>query len=61
MADVVVTATLGSGGHHGQDRLEPVERLDLGLLIHAENDGTLWGIEVETDHVAHLLDEQRVG
>jgi hypothetical protein len=33
-ADVVVAAPFGSAGHHRQDRLEPVERLDLGLLVH---------------------------
>ena len=33
MADVVVAAALGGAGQHGQDRLEAVEGLDLGLLV----------------------------
>ena len=61
VADVVVGSPLGGGGHHRQDRLEAVERLDLGLLVDAEHDGSLGRVQVETDDVADLLDKERVG
>jgi hypothetical protein len=34
VADVVVGAPLGHAGHYRQHRLGPVQRLDLGLLVH---------------------------
>ena len=37
--------------------LRPVERLDLALLVHAEDQGILWWIEVQADDVFELLDE----
>ena len=58
MADVVVAAALGGARHHGQDRLEAVERLDLGLLVDAKHHGPLGRIEVEPDDVSDLLDEE---
>ena len=59
-AGVVVGAPLGHAGHHRQYRLGPVEGLDAGLLVHAEHDGPLRRVQVQPDHVADLLDEQRV-
>src|SRR4051812_23573606 len=35
---VVMGAPLGHAGHHRQHGLGPVERLDLGLLVHAQHD-----------------------
>jgi hypothetical protein len=61
VANVVVTAAFGGAWHHRQDRLEAVERLDLGLLVDAEHDGALRRVEVKPDHVADLLDEVGVG
>ncbi len=57
---VVVGGALGHAGEHRQDRRGAVERLDLGLLVHAEHDGALGRVEIEPDDVADLLDEQRV-
>ena len=55
---VVVSGPLGGARQH---RLGAVERLDLGLLIHAQHQGALGRVEVETDDVADLLHEQWVG
>ena len=57
VADVAVSASLG---HPGQRRLGASERLHLGLLIDAEHDRGLGRVQVQADHVVHLLDEQRV-
>src|SRR6516162_9520541 len=46
---------------HRQQRLGAVERLDLGLFIHAEHQGTVGRVEVEPDNVADLVDKQRIG
>ena len=57
MADVVVGAALGQAGLHRQHRLGAIQRLDLGLLIDAEHDGVLRGVEVEADDVGDLGDQ----
>jgi hypothetical protein len=56
VADVVAGAPLRRSGHHRQHRLGPVEGLDLGLLVDAEHDRLVRGVEVEADDVADLLD-----
>ena len=38
-----------------------IERLDLGLLVHAEHQCALGWVDVEPDDIAHLVDEKRVG
>ena len=58
---VVVRVPLGLAGAHGQQRLGSVERLDLRLLVDAKHQGPVGRIEVETDDVADLLHEQRIG
>jgi len=45
----------------GEDRRGPVQRLDLGLLIHAHHHRSLRGVQVQTDHVADLRFQLRVG
>ena len=37
VTDIAMGPALGNAGHHRQDRLLAVERLDLALLIDAEN------------------------
>ncbi len=43
VADVAVGATLGHARHHRQNRLLPVERLDLTLLIYAQDQRPVGG------------------
>ena len=60
VAQVVVGAPLGHPGHHRQHRSRAVQRLNLGLLVHAEHQRLFRGVQVEADHVAHLVDELRI-
>ena len=61
VTDVIVAAPLGGAGHHRQDRRDPIEGLDLGLLVDQEDDGPFGRVEVEPDDVLDLVDEERVG
>jgi len=54
---VVVCAPLGRSRAQGQDRLAALQRLDLSLLIHRQDQGVGWRIEIEADDVANLVDE----
>jgi hypothetical protein len=61
VAHVVVAAALGHPGHQRQHRRRGVERLDLGLLVDAEHDRGVGGVEVKADDVSDLVDELRIG
>jgi hypothetical protein len=41
-------------------RLRRCERLDLALLVGAEYERLVGRVQVEADHLPHLVDEQRV-
>ena len=47
-------------GRHREAGLGSVERLDLGFLVEAENDGPLGRVHVQPDHVDQLLFEAGV-
>jgi hypothetical protein len=53
-------AALGHAGHHGQHRLGPVQRLDLGFLVHAQHHGALGRVVIQPGDVDDLLHEERV-
>jgi class 3 adenylate cyclase len=58
------TASCGSGawkvpGISGNTGVT-VERLDLGFLVHAEHDRGLGRVQIQLDHVTHLVDELRI-
>src|SRR5690348_1248005 len=57
MSAVVVGAAFGDARSQGQDGLGAIEGLNLGLLVHAQDQGVDRRIEVEPDYVTHLLDE----
>src|SRR5438105_4254738 len=61
VANVVMRVTLDLAGTERKRGLRPIERLDLGLLVDAQDHGVLGWIEVEAGDVADLLDEERVG
>jgi hypothetical protein len=61
VARVVVGAPLDLSRAHGQQRLGPVQRLDLALLVDAQNQGALRRGQIKPDDVAHLVDKQWVG
>ena len=43
-----------------QNRLSPVELLDLALLIHTQNHRSFWRVEIQPDDVPNLLNELRI-
>jgi hypothetical protein len=51
----------GIPGIIGSAGLGALERLHLGLLVHAQHHGRLGRVQVEPDDVVELVDEQRVG
>src|SRR6201981_1693408 len=61
MTLVVVGHRPGAALLHWQAGLGAVERLDLALFIDREDDGMGGRINIETDDVAQLVDEPRVG
>ena len=60
IANVVVRSTLDLPRPHRQQGRRPVEGLDLALLIDAEHERAIRGIQIQAHNVADLLDEQRV-
>jgi hypothetical protein len=61
VAQVVVSALLGHAGHHRERRLGARQRLHLTLFIHAVHDRGLGRVDIQADHVIHLLHKQRIG
>src|SRR2546426_12577282 len=57
---VVVRTPLRLPRAHRQKRLRSVERLDLRLLIHTQNQCLVGRVQIQADDVADLLDEQGV-
>ena len=58
---VIVRPALGYARHHRQNRLLPIERLDLAFLVNAKDKRPVGRREVKADDVAHLVDEQWIG
>jgi len=58
---VVEAAPLGHSGQHREHRGGALQGLDLGFLVHAEDDRVPRRVEVDADDVADLVDEERVG
>src|SRR5712671_1371117 len=46
---------------HGKARLGSIERLDLALLVNRQDDGVSRRVDIETDHIAQLVDELGIG
>ena len=61
MPGVVVRDALDVAEPHRQHGLGAPRRLDPALLVDAQHDGVVRRVQVQTDDVAHLLDEGRVG
>ncbi len=55
VALVVVGHGAGSALLHRPARLGAVERLDLGLLVHRQDDGVFRRVDIQPDHVLDLL------
>jgi hypothetical protein len=60
VTDGVVGDALDLPQTHGQQRLTPVQSLDLRLLIDAEDDRLVGRVEVEADEVPNFFHENRI-
>ena len=60
VAGVVVGAAFDLAGAHGQQRSGAVERLNLALFVHAQDQRAFGRVQVKAHDVAHLVDKQRV-
>ena len=60
MALVIMRAPFRHPRPQRQERLGPVQRLDLRLLVDAQDHGALRRMEIQPDDIPHLLDEKRV-
>ena len=61
MTRIVVRAPLDLSRAHGKQRLRSIQRLDLALLVDAQNQRAFGRRQVQADDIAHLLDKQGVG
>lgn len=52
---------LGQSVVHRQRRLRSIKGLDLALFIDAQHQRFVGRVEVETNHIPHLLDKVRIG
>ena len=57
---VIVRQRAGAALLERQSRLRTVERLDLALLVDAQDQGFVRRVEVEADNVLHFLAELRI-
>src|SRR5215472_10785701 len=55
-----MAASLGLSWTHRQDRLGPIQRLNLALLIDTKHQSLFGWRHVEPNDVPHLFDKQRV-
>src|SRR5260370_1308944 len=56
---VLESVSLGSAGSQRQYRIQPVQRLNAGLFINAENDCMLRRFLIQSTHITRLLPENR--
>ena len=61
MTPGVMAAPLSLPRVQGQQRLAAIQRLDLRLLIDAQDKGFVWRTQIEPDNVSDFLNEQRIG
>ena len=60
MACVIVGAAFDLSGAHGQQRCGAIQRLNLALFVHAQDQGTLGRVQIKADDVSDLIDKQWV-
>jgi len=58
---IVVGDALHISQTHGQNRLSPVQCLNLAFLIDTEDHGIFRGVEIESDDVPDFFDEKGIG
>jgi len=60
MSEVVVRDAFDVAESQGQHRLAPLQRLNLALLVHAQDQSLIGWVQIQPDDVTYLLDEERV-
>ncbi len=58
---VVVRNPFHVSQSQGQHGLTSFQRLDLALLVHAQHQGVLGGIQVQADDIPYFVDKERIG
>lgn len=61
VTNVIVRDAFDVAEAHRQHGLRALERLALALLVHVQHQGVLRRAQVQADHVAQFLDDERVG
>ena len=61
MTEVVVGAPLGPARRHRSGWLGALQRLDLGLLVHAQHHRPLGRVVLQPNDIDDLLDNQWIG
>ena len=61
VAPIVMASPFCLARLHRQERLRAVKRLDLALLVDAQNQGALGWSEIKPDDVTQLLHKERIG
>lgn len=60
MSEIVMSHAFDITETHWQYRLAALESLDLSFLVHTQNKRVFGRIEIQTDDVAHFLDEEGI-
>ena len=60
MPVVFESMTLGAAGRKGQNRIQPIQRLNGSLLIDTEHGSMLWRVQVQPDNVSRFGFEIRI-
>src|SRR5262245_44109598 len=60
VSNVVVRDALDIAESQGQHRLATFQRLNLALLVHAQDQGLIRWVQIQPDDVRYLFDEERV-
>ena len=60
VSDVFVRDAWDVGESQGQRRLAALQRLNLALLVHAQDQGLIRWVEIQPNYVTYLLGEKRV-
>ena len=60
VAEIFEPVTFGTAWRQRQHRIQPIQRLDGGLLIRGKDDRVLRRIQIQTDHVGGLFFELRI-
>lgn len=61
VSSIIVGAALGLTGPQGKQGVVAVQRLNLALVVHAEDQGVIRRVHIRTHEVSYFLDEQGVG